>query len=160
MQSERRRIVRRPVRYPARVDIGDGSDLLSCMLVDASDEGVQIVTVQPVQWPDEIELVLGYGTNGRRRCRVAWRNGRQTGLEFLAKNKPLNLPAQSSQATSQEATSQEAASQEAAAQEVALQEVAAQEVATQPAQAAPREPEPGPVAPQPNSFDINSLSQR
>jgi hypothetical protein len=92
MDSERRKIVRRPVRYPARIDFGDGSEPRSCTLVDASDEGVQVVTPEPIEWPNEIDLVLGYGKNGRRRCRVAWRNGRQTGLEFLAKNTPLNLP--------------------------------------------------------------------
>src|SRR5687768_10081022 len=94
MSSERRRIVRRAVRYPARIDLGDGTDLLNCTLVDASDEGVQVVTIEPVEWPTEIDLVLGYGTNGRRRCRVAWRNGRKAGLEFLAKTAPLHLSAQ------------------------------------------------------------------
>jgi PilZ domain len=97
MQSDRRKIVRRPVRYPARIDFGDGADLLTCILVDASDEGVQVVTIEPIEWPDEIELLLGYGKNGRRRCRVAWRNGRQAGLEFLAKNTPLHLPGQGSE---------------------------------------------------------------
>jgi hypothetical protein len=94
MSSERRKIVRRAVRYPARIDLGDGTALLSCTLVDASDEGVQVMTVEPIEWPLEIDLVLGYGTSGRRRCRVAWRNGRRAGLEFLAKSTPLYLPAQ------------------------------------------------------------------
>jgi hypothetical protein len=92
MSSERRKIVRRTVRYPARIDLRDGAGLLSCTLVDASDEGVQVVTIEPVSWPQEVELVLGYGTNGRRRCRVAWRNGRRAGLEFLGKSSPLPLP--------------------------------------------------------------------
>jgi hypothetical protein len=94
MQFERRKIVRRPVNYPARIDVGDGSDLVSCTLVDASDEGVQIVTIKPVEWPKMVELVLGY--NGRRRCRVAWVNGRRAGLEFLkdGQSVPLELPAE------------------------------------------------------------------
>jgi hypothetical protein len=94
MSSDRRKIIRRAVRYPARVDLGNGADLLNCTLVDASDEGVQVVTAEPVEWPKQIILVLGYGENGKRRCRVAWQSGRRAGLEFIAKNAPLHLPAQ------------------------------------------------------------------
>jgi hypothetical protein len=99
MQSERRKIIRRAVNYPARIDLGNGSELVPCTLVDASDEGVQIVTAEPVEWPAQIELVLGY--SGRRRCRIAWRNGRRAGLEFLKDGKriPLVLPAEASKST-------------------------------------------------------------
>jgi hypothetical protein len=135
MQSERRKIVRRPVRYPARIDFCDGSNLLSCTLVDASDEGVQVVTREPVEWPNEIDLVLGYDhKNGRRRCRVAWRNGKQAGLEFLAKNTRLVLPAQ-------------AAQRPAPTQTVSV---------ARPPQAEPRQAEPR-SAVQPSPFDIDTL---
>jgi hypothetical protein len=93
MSSDRRKILRRAVRYPARIDLGNGAGLLNCTLVDASDEGVQVVTAEPVEWPKQVILVLGYGENGKRRCRVAWQSGRRAGLEFLAKNAPLHLPA-------------------------------------------------------------------
>ena len=134
MQSDRRKIVRRRVRYPARVDFGDGSDLLTCTLVDASDEGVQVVTVMPVDWPNQVDLVLGYGKNGRRRCRVAWRNGRQIGLEFLAKNMPLDLPERAS----------------APSTIAQMQPMAAP-------QAPSRQPEPVQRASEPPAFDIDTL---
>jgi hypothetical protein len=133
MSSERRKIVRRAVRYPARIDLGGGADLLNCTLVDASDEGVQVMTVEPVEWPDEIDLVLGYGTNGRRRCRVAWRNGRRAGLEFLAKNTPLHLPAQTTRPS------------------VPIASV------RQTPETAPRQPEPTRASPQTAAFDIDTL---
>jgi hypothetical protein len=133
MSSERRKIVRRAVRYPARIDLGDGADLLNCTLVDASDEGVQVMTAEPVEWPDEIDLVLGYGTNGRRRCRVAWRNGRRAGLEFLAKNTPLHLPAQTTRPS-----------------------VPVTSVGRTPP-SAPRQPEPTRASPQTAAFDIDTL---
>jgi hypothetical protein len=138
MQSERRKIIRRAVNYPARIDLGNGTDLIPCTLVDASDEGVQIVTVQPVEWPDQIELVLGY--NGRRRCRIAWRNGRRAGLEFLRNGKriPLVLPAEAPKSV-----------QEA--------ERAMAEPVRTPLSAAP--PSPQPIRPQApaEAFDIDTL---
>jgi hypothetical protein len=134
MESERRKIVRRPVRYPAWMDFGDGSDLRNCVLVDASDEGVRVVTPAPIEWPSEIELVLGYGKNGRRRCRVAWCNGRQAGLEFLAKNTPLNLPPRGRRPA-----------------------VTAQMPVAPSPQAAPHGPLPLQSAAQPVAFDIDTL---
>lgn len=114
MSYERRKIVRRTVNYPARIDVGNGAELLPCTLVDASDEGVQVVTVEPVEWPSVIDLVLGY--SGRRRCRVAWRNGRRAGLEFLKDGKriPLELPAEASQAAPAQPAEQVASSPQAA----------------------------------------------
>jgi hypothetical protein len=141
MSSDRRKIVRRPVRYPARIDLGGAAELLPCMLVDASDEGVQVVTREPVEWPNEIDLVLGYDDrNGRRRCRVAWRNGKHAGLEFLAKNTRLVLPAHPSQRAAQTQTEQPAKPAPP----------------LQPSQAAPREPEPQ-GATQRSPFDIDTL---
>ena len=88
--AEKRRKVRRTVRYPATVDVGGDSNPRPCTLCDASQEGAQILVDDAASLPDEFILVLGYDGTARRNCRVVWRSDTQIGVEFTAI--PKNAP--------------------------------------------------------------------
>ena len=81
--AEKRKTLRRPVRYPARIEPDDGSGLIPCELCDASREGAQLHSDNPNGVPDEFTLVLGYDGTARRRCKVIWRSDSDIGVEFV-----------------------------------------------------------------------------
>jgi len=83
MNSNKRKHVRRTVTYPGQIDLGDGSPMHECKLLDASAEGALIGIEAPQDLPDEFTLVLGYDGTARRRCKVAWRSEDQVGVAFL-----------------------------------------------------------------------------
>jgi PilZ domain len=74
-----RKVPRRNVRYPARIDAIDGS-ALPCMLVDISQTDARLLATGTDQIPGEFTLLLGSAV---RTCRVVWRNERQLGVQFL-----------------------------------------------------------------------------
>jgi PilZ domain-containing protein len=80
---EQRRSLREDVRFPAWVDVGDGSAPRSCTVLDVSDDGARIMIAASVRLPKEFYLVLS--KNGtRRRCRLVWRSDEEAGLFYLA----------------------------------------------------------------------------
>ena len=81
--ADKRRKVRRTLRYPATIDGGDDADPRPCTLCDASQDGAQILVDDPASVPDQFTLVLGYDGTARRRCRVVWRSDTQVGVEFI-----------------------------------------------------------------------------
>lgn len=93
--AEKRKNLRRPISYPALIDVGDGSPPRECSLCDASQEGAQLTVADPASLPDQFMLVLSFDGAARRRCRTVWKNNRQIGVEFLkepkkrARAKPL-----------------------------------------------------------------------
>jgi PilZ domain-containing protein len=78
---ELRRSARRTVRYPARIDAGNGSPVLACTLADISQTGARLVVALGSDPPDEFSLLLG---GASRRCRVVWRSEKQVGVRFLS----------------------------------------------------------------------------
>jgi hypothetical protein len=56
MQAERRRTVRRTLRYPGVVDLGDGSAPRVCMLTNVSQIGAQILLRSAEELPGELLL--------------------------------------------------------------------------------------------------------
>jgi hypothetical protein len=80
--AENRKNLRRPIAYPAFIDLGDGSPI-ECTLCDASQEGALLAVAEPDGVPDEFILALSSDGAARRRCRVAWRTEDQVGVEFL-----------------------------------------------------------------------------
>jgi hypothetical protein len=81
--SEKRQHIRRPVRYPGRIEFDDGAPAHPCSLHDVSEQGAQLVLPAPHELPAEFTLVLGYDGTARRRCWVAWRSGNQVGVKFV-----------------------------------------------------------------------------
>ena len=67
---ELRQSIREHVQFPAWVDIGDGSRLRRCEVLDVSEGGARIMVSFQDQLPKEFWLVL---TSDRtRRHRVGW----------------------------------------------------------------------------------------
>lgn len=95
--NEKRRNIRRTLRYPGVIEIGDDAVTIQCALRDASQEGAQLQVDDPESVPNEFTLILGYDGNARRRCRVVWRSENLVGVEFK-KPSPKDAPRQSAKA--------------------------------------------------------------
>ena len=80
---ERRRSHREPVRYAALIDVGDGSRLRHCAVLDVSEDGARILLASEVALPQEFSLVFTRYGRIRRRCRMVWRSGVEVGVEYL-----------------------------------------------------------------------------
>jgi len=78
---ELRKSPRRNVRYPAKIDVGDGSAAHACNLSDISATGARLTAAAAQELPDEFTLQLGAV---RRKCRVVWRSDNQLGVQFLS----------------------------------------------------------------------------
>ncbi len=86
MKSDSRKAKRRPVHYPAWIEV-EGSDLGECQLSDVSDSGARLQVPSPEKLPEVFTLRLSSMGNSRRKCRVIWRSETEVGLEF-EKTKP------------------------------------------------------------------------
>ena len=84
MDGEKRRAPRKFLEYPAGIDAGDGSPLRACVLSDISKTGVRVRMSEPMEFPKLVTLVLSR-SGVFRRCRVAWTEGSDLGLEFMDK---------------------------------------------------------------------------
>ena len=92
--AEKRRSPRKHLRYPALIDVGDGSPMQMCSLVDISDTGARMNIDASHKVANQFTLFLGHESGARRRCRVAWRNAIQIGVEFLKAEATANKPVQ------------------------------------------------------------------
>ena len=81
MNGEQRKVQRKSLKYPARIDLRDGSPLRSCVIRDISATGARIFVDGPDEIPDYFYLLLAGST--ARECQVVWREGKQIGLEFV-----------------------------------------------------------------------------
>jgi hypothetical protein len=88
MSGEKRTARRKSLKYPARLDAGDGKPLRECMLADISETGARIVVKQADDIPERVTLLIGSQGVAPRQCRVVWRDGVELGLEFRRKAKP------------------------------------------------------------------------
>jgi PilZ domain len=81
--GDKRKNPRRPVTYPAFIDVGNGQPAVECLLCDASQEGAQLAVADCDAVPNEFILALSSDGAARRRCRVMWRADHYVGVEFL-----------------------------------------------------------------------------
>ena len=93
MDGEKRKDHRKHLRYPAKIDIGDGQPPRPCLLSNVSASGARILLETSDELPDHFALLLAAEHGALRRCRVIWREGNQIGVSFLkmraAKNAPI-----------------------------------------------------------------------
>ncbi len=87
MNSEKRKSPRRSLKYRVQVDLGGGSPPFNCLLADISATGARVVVALPQAPESEVLLVLGQN-GAQRRCKVAWRDGDEMGLEFVKEPAP------------------------------------------------------------------------
>jgi hypothetical protein len=70
--KDKRKSLRRPVRYSAWVALGS-NQLHGCVMTDVSDSGtrIEIEASQPI--PNRFTLLLTGNGSARRKCRMVWR---------------------------------------------------------------------------------------
>jgi hypothetical protein len=68
----------------------DGTWRRECVMMDASETGVQLVTKSSISGLNLREFFLLLSTTGLafRRCELAWVNGDQLGVTFIKAGKP------------------------------------------------------------------------
>ena len=71
------------MHLPARIDTGQGSRLLHCVIDDLWEFGARITLVIDAKLPGEFVLVLSAQGDARRRCRALWRDRLELSVEFL-----------------------------------------------------------------------------
>jgi hypothetical protein len=82
MKASPLRSVRRTLRYPAKIDRGDGSPPRDCTILDISDMEARLVVGNHNGVPEEFTLLLGGG--GKRRCRVRSRSTGEIEARFMS----------------------------------------------------------------------------
>jgi PilZ domain len=80
---EQRQSIREHVQFPAWIDIGDGSRLRRCEVLDVSEGGAKIMVPSQDELPKEFWLVLTNDRTRRRHCRMVWRSDTQVGVAYL-----------------------------------------------------------------------------
>ncbi len=91
MQGEKRASPRKPLEYSAGLDFGDGRSPRACVLSNISRTGARIRVDNTADLPERLTLLLS--SNGvMRRCRVAWSEGQNVGLEFVREPPPAPPP--------------------------------------------------------------------
>lgn len=83
MSSDKRKDLRQPLRYPAQIDVGDGSAPKTCLISNVSASGAKVAIPNADEIPDRLSLILAPEQGIRRRCIVVWRAPDALGLEFI-----------------------------------------------------------------------------
>ncbi len=81
MAKDKRKSVRRPIRYTAWVALKD-NELHGCVLGDISNSGARIDIDASKDIPDNFTLWLSSSGAARRVCKVVWRKPKQLGVTF------------------------------------------------------------------------------
>ena len=80
LAADRRRALRRPLGHLGIIRTEPGATPRYCLVIDDSDEGVQVSTSHDFEVPDEFVLRL----SGKEAAyKVVWRKGRQVGAKLL-----------------------------------------------------------------------------
>jgi PilZ domain len=81
-EEERRRLSRRTVHIPAKIQLGDS--LLDCAVLDISANGARIVLKDPSDIPQFFSIFMTQAGTYVRQCRLVWQSNLEAGLEFVA----------------------------------------------------------------------------
>jgi hypothetical protein len=81
--SERRKKKRQSRRRSAWISYGEKPTVMLCVLWDLSDTGAKIAPTHIDILPDVFTLYLTSDGSERQFCRVAWREGRYLGVQFI-----------------------------------------------------------------------------
>jgi hypothetical protein len=79
-----RRFNRRAFDHIGALDLGDGSASMFCEVLDISEGGarLRLLMCTPDLLPNYFTLLLSSSGRVRRRCRVAWRQSDELGVQF------------------------------------------------------------------------------
>jgi PilZ domain-containing protein len=71
------------LHLPARIDCGQGTRPVHCIVFDMSETGARMRLVNDTRLPNEFVLVLTADGRGRRRCRAVRRDHLDVTVRFL-----------------------------------------------------------------------------
>ena len=81
--SNRRKTVRRPLSYPAKIIATDGSWGRNCRVVDVSDGGAKLALEKPAELPADFLLALSMRGGAVRKCQLMWTDDCEIGVQFV-----------------------------------------------------------------------------
>jgi hypothetical protein len=81
--SNRRKFVRRPLSYPAKIVATDGSWGRNCRVIDVSDGGAKLALEKPAELPQEFILALSVRGKAARKCQLMWTDENEIGVQFI-----------------------------------------------------------------------------
>jgi PilZ domain-containing protein len=82
MYNERRRCVRKHVRYPVWISERGGATPKGCFLHDISQSGARLEVEAPERLPERFVLLFTLNGRVQRSCRAVWRAVRHVGVQF------------------------------------------------------------------------------
>ena len=83
MSEERRQQTRVQWVSPGKIELGDGSPDLICLVHDLSNGGAKLSSVVSENLPDIFKLCLAPSRGSARECRAVWRSKRSVGVALL-----------------------------------------------------------------------------
>jgi hypothetical protein len=90
MSGEKRSARRKSLKYPARIELGDGTPSRECLLSDVSESGARVVLKTIENLPNQFTLLIGSLGAAPRVCKVVWRDEAELGLEFTGRPKSVS----------------------------------------------------------------------
>lgn len=82
MIKDKRKHIRRSLRYTAWIGTGEDAPLRGCVVSDISHTGAKLDVENPEDLPDAFQLLLSGRGGIYRRCQVVWRSNNQIGVHF------------------------------------------------------------------------------
>ena len=82
MSTERRKLTRHAIDYPAKIVANDGSWGRNCHVSDVSDSGAKLTTEHPIELPKDFILALAMHGHAIRHCHVVWSHDCEIGVKF------------------------------------------------------------------------------
>ena len=83
MHGEKRRDHRQILKYPAKIDLGDGSPAVALHFGRHLGAGAKVMIDDASKLPERFSLLLAAKHDTVRRCKVMWREDSLLGLQFL-----------------------------------------------------------------------------
>jgi hypothetical protein len=94
MIKEKRKKLRRVLRYAAFIGTGADMPLRGCMVSDISETGAKLDVENAEELPGEFQLLLSGRGGIYRQCYAIWRTSNQIGVHFerVAEPAPSKVP--------------------------------------------------------------------
>ncbi|HZP77251.1 MAG TPA: hypothetical protein VFB45_13995 [Pseudolabrys sp.] len=86
-RADVRRVARKPMSYPAWIELGNGAPPRPCVILDITEIGAKLSAEGANALPEAFTLVLAV-PGPRRNCRAIWRSANEVGVSFV-----LSVPA-------------------------------------------------------------------
>jgi PilZ domain. len=80
--DQRRSRMRFPLAIQGQITLGQPLKFVSCIVTDLSDTGARITLSEPADVPPEFDLIIPERLN--IKASIAWREGHEYGIRFLA----------------------------------------------------------------------------